>query len=431
MKNKRLVFYAIIFILILTFSGCTSYTEPDDKKDSLEKFHVNEWGVFIKSYDCKDSDILTYPTDFSLVRKAVIYFHQLIDEKRVNVEIKNIRNATVIPTSDSENISIVNISENRILWNVTVVDEKIKTIEDNYLNYLFYEGDINFDTKVLASITKNKNNIEYYVKNSESYDISNVFLIFGNTYLMNNTDDDFIECVYFGDLSSNEEKTILNDKTENIYSKEKTKDEIKDNLISLSLTENESSDLIDYWKEWWFTPTSNKNYTLYSRLIYTIPQNIYDTLLPISIIPEPYKINRLGLVSITELPYDTNYSNNFISSVVTGTGMFSFHYDVDIIDVSEIEIHVTNPDGVKDEIRNLENGSKVELNDGYFRWIDEVENGIFGDGNDHIDVYNNDGLIAGEWNVKVIEKSKDEVLYSSFVTIGSTDKENGPGVYVG
>jgi len=437
MRKKIFVLLTVLIMSILVLSGCTNNTEQNNKKNSLEMFYINEWGVFIKSYDCADSNVLNTPSELTLVRKPVIYFHSITNETRIDIEINNIRNTTLIPTKDSENITNLEIFDDKILWNVTIENDKIKTFDykegENvfykYLDYLFYEGDTSFNTEILAGITKNKNNIEYYVKNSESYEISNVFLIFGNTFLTNTNDDDFIECVYFGDLKSGEQKTIFNENDENIYSTKNTIDKIKDTLISSSLTEDEAEDLLNYWQDWWFNPSFDENYTLYSRLIYIIPENIYNNLLPISFSPEPENMNRVGIFTITDLGYDTNYSNDVIYSTITGTGIFSFYYNVETIDVSELEIHIINPNGMKDEIKNLESGSKIELTDGFFRWIDKVENGLFGDGNDHIDVYNNDGLIAGEWNVQVIQKLTGEVLYNNSVTIDITF--DGPGVYIG
>jgi hypothetical protein len=77
--------------------------------------------------------------------------------------------------------------------------------------------------------------------------------------------------------------------------------EILLSLINQGLTEKEAQDLIDYWKRIWFYPT---NFGSYAQMIYTIPQEIYDELLPINIIPMPEIMNRVGLFFITDIPID-------------------------------------------------------------------------------------------------------------------------------
>ena len=56
---------------------------------------------------------------------------------------------------------------------------------------------------------------------------------------------------------------------------------------------------IDYWEEWWFYPT---NLWDYSRILYMVPQTIYDQLFPIEIHPAPESIKRVGIITITDLP---------------------------------------------------------------------------------------------------------------------------------
>ncbi len=258
-----------------------------------DKFDVHEWGVFVKGYDCNLTDILTESPPTIYGRKPVIYFHSLINNTNVCVKINSIKNASVIPDATLEN--------NQIIWETTVENDLITLPNGTNYSYLFYEGETNFTTNIVAEITNIQSKdlkVTFHVKNLESYSISNIYLIFGYPMGIDNYQIHIggMTYIYIEKLAPNEEKTItvplkegLSYETENLFL----------SLIENGLTSKEAEELIDYWEEWWFYPT---NLGVYSRILYMVPQTIYDQLFPIEINPAPESIKRVGIITITDLP---------------------------------------------------------------------------------------------------------------------------------
>jgi hypothetical protein len=282
---KKVIFAVCIAVLLFTivFSGCF--------EEYGKEFEIHEWGVFVKGYDCDDVSLLVESPELMFVRKPVIYFHFLENATNVKVDVRSINNATVIPdaTKDGTGIS----------WDVTVKNNQIVMPNGTEYPNLFYEGEIICPTSVIANITNNVENVTYYVKNMENYTISNVFVIYGELGHFVPINSSRFDCVYFGDLIPGEEKTIVNTSSEQLFNTTKAKNTIRDKLMLDGLTLDEADELIDYWEAWWFYPT---NYGAFTRVIYSIPQSVYDRLLPLSITPQPEIIKRVGIFTITDIP---------------------------------------------------------------------------------------------------------------------------------
>jgi hypothetical protein len=274
----------VFFLLVVTFSGCVEEPLPSE----TEKFEVHEWGVFLKGYNCNNTSVATKSPDLLYVRKPVIYFHSVENSTMISVEVHSLRNATTIPNATIEN--------NQILWNVTVENNSIIAPDGTTYPYLFYEGEITCPSTIVANRTVSGENTTYYLKNNADYTISNVFYIYGSfgDYLI--TADDWIECVYFEELIPGEEKTIINTSSDNVFNSTESKNIIRDALLLNGLTLTEANELITYWESYWFTPT---NYGSSERVIYTIPESVYDTFLPLQITPQPESIKRVGIFTIT------------------------------------------------------------------------------------------------------------------------------------
>jgi len=283
MKGKLLSVLIAVLLLTVAFSGCF---EEEDKE-----FGIHEWGTFVKGYNCNDTSVLTESPPLMLVRKPVIYFHNLENKTDVTVEVSSIKNTTVIPDATK--------GVNGISWDVTVKNNLIVMPNGTEYPNLFYEGEINCPTSVIVNITNNVENVTYYVKNMENYTISNVFVIYGELGYFVPINFSRFDCVYFGDLNPGEEKTIVNTSSEQLFNTTKAKNTIRDKLASDGLTLDEANELIDYWDNWWFYPT---NYGAFTRLIYSIPQSVYDRLLPLLITPQPETIKRVGIFTITDIP---------------------------------------------------------------------------------------------------------------------------------
>jgi len=240
-----------------------------------------------------------------VVLKPVIYFHTQEKITNIFIEINSIRNATVIPNTTIDNTSI--------LWNVTVesnstiyvketynpyLNETYDPYREKYYPYLFYEGIITCSPNIIANVTTDGVNVTFYVKNMENYTITDIYFIFGNYF----TGESIYGPSHYGktyiqidQLESEEEKTITvalkNDSYYNFSG-------FTSVLIEKGLTEIEAKELVDYWKDWWFYP----GYYTFSRLIYIIPQSVYDELLPLSISPAPNSTKRIGVFTIDEIP---------------------------------------------------------------------------------------------------------------------------------
>jgi len=260
---------------------------------NYEKFDVHEWGVFVKGYDCNLTDILTKSPHTIYGRKPVIYFHSLINKTNVFVKIDTITNASVIPEATTKN--------NQIIWHTTVENDMITLPNGTKYPYLFYEGETNFTTNVVAEITdiQIKNlKLTFHIKNLENYSISNIYVIFGyptGIYEYHYSASG-MTYIYIEKLDPNEEKNTTVSLKEGIsYETEK----LFISLIENGLSETEAQELIDYWQEWWFYPS---NMWVYSRILYIVPQTIYDQLFPIEINPVPESIKRVGIITITDLP---------------------------------------------------------------------------------------------------------------------------------
>lgn len=272
----------ILFGIII--SGCLEET-------TKSKFEVHEWGVFAKGYDCNATSVLTRAPPTYGVLKPVIYFHSLKDRTNVEVKVDSIKNATVIPNAT--------IGNNQILWNVIVENNTVIGQNGAQKPYLFYEGEITYPQTVVTGIAVNGTTVTFYVKNIADYAISDVYFIYG--YPTGKPPYTFmsprgITYIQIDKLEKNEEKMVItqltNDSSYNVS-------KLLLSLIEKGLTTQEAQEMIDYWTTYWFYPTNVGNYT---RLLYIVPQSVYDQLLPLSITPTPDVIKRVGLFTITDIP---------------------------------------------------------------------------------------------------------------------------------
>ncbi len=258
---------------------------------NIEAFDIHEWGVFVKGYNCNETFLLSESPPIVYVRKPVIYFHSLINKTNILIEISSISNASVIPDA--------RLGNNQIIWDVPVKDDIISLPNGTLYPYLFYEGKTNFSTNILLNITTFEEKVTFYVKNQENYAITNIYLIYG--YPTGTPDYVYrgMTYVYIDKLEMDEEKSITMSIKENItYDTE----ELFVSLVEKGLTSEEALELINYWEEWWFYPS---NLGTYTRMIYMIPQSVYDKILPLKVIPEPASINRIGLFVLTNIPVNT------------------------------------------------------------------------------------------------------------------------------
>jgi hypothetical protein len=288
MKKNIIIVGMCLLIVTIICSGCTEQS-PLIK---TEAFEVHEWGMFLKEYTCNNSSVLTYsPTAQYNVLKPVIYFHSLKNSTNITVTISSIKNATVIPNATLKN--------NQIIWNVLVKNDTITSGNGTTHPYLFYEGMINCSSAITSNISKQSNSTIYSLTNTANYTLGTVFYIYGNFGDYMTSTDDYVECAYFGDLQPGEGRTVVNTSTENIYNGTETLRIIHDSLLTKGLTEPEAQGMLAYWSPYWFSPTNFGNIGTFERVIYFIPQSVYDILLPLSVSPQPTNIVRVGMFTVT------------------------------------------------------------------------------------------------------------------------------------
>lgn len=358
-------FVIIIMILsIVTLSGCIELSNDKDTFSGnlfLSGFEVHEWGVFFKEYDSNISYLLNPDANFDdsyvppfieppvvYPLKPVIYFHYENNISYVTVEVEISEDLVTIP-----NATIVG---DKIQWTFALENNSVVFDNDSVFDYLFYEGRVDSDQNLNAFVMANYSNVTFYIKNTADYPISNIFFTHCHPYNLpygtgdilpsiqdiitsesnsdSDSNDDSISYfpyerdiiitpywyppliarnyVYIEQLNPGESILITKPRTYNSdcfnYSL------IRNVLKNTGLTEKETDELMDYWEDIWFEPQIifDKEKLQWkqdlfingdsAQILYMIPQNQYDRLLPINIIPAPDVIKRVGLYYVTGIP---------------------------------------------------------------------------------------------------------------------------------
>ena len=287
-------------------------------------------------------------------------------------------------------------------------------------SYLFYEGEIDYKSNATANVTPLVNYNQYIVKNSEKYSLSNLYFIYGyNNFL--SPENNFLNICSFGQMIPGAIELTFDSRFDKLKTVAQTKEELIDELISRNLTEDAANDFISYWRDWWFNPTNNGYFT---RIIYFIPERVYDELLPIRFSPEPKYIDRVGIITITDVPIINDYNGitMWVTSMIKlGTSSFLYFIDGDTIDISDVDIIIKNPNPNNDTdlLTTHENNTFTDITDGRIKWVDKNDDGLMGD-NDEIMVYKYGGFILGEWKITLIQRSTSRILLYTTIEINNT-----------
>jgi len=322
--------FVMIILPILFLSGCIEF------QDNESSFEVHEWGVFLHNYDSNIASFVTNPPPIPICfDKPVIYFH--CDESLTNVSVEVDINGDILVT-----IPDANITENGIGWVVDIVNNSVIAPDGASYDYLFYEGQMNISQGIVAYVDDGEN-ITFYVKNICNYPIYDVFFIYGYTHFFpsqksyDENGEYYVKTLeYVGTvkhlikidkLDSGEAKKTVMSKCNNctIYTKE-----VLNCLIDQGLTEEEAQEMFDYWEFEWFN--TNDFFGDFSKIIYTIPQKIYDELLPINITPKPEKIKRVGLFYVKDIPIINDLSDikNELINVKTDKNLYHQSEDINV-----------------------------------------------------------------------------------------------------
>jgi hypothetical protein len=307
----------ILIIPVLFLSGCIEF------QNNQSSFEVHEWGVFMHNYDSKVASFVTNPPSLPVYYdKPVIYFH--CDEDLTNVNVEVDINGDILVT-----IPDANITENGIGWIVDIINNSVIAPNGTSYDYLFYEGQMNISQGVISYVLVNDENVTFYVKNIADYTISDVFFVYGKPYdagmaywfYRYHTAFCYIESLKTGEekiMTSNfldEPRSFVSTYHNNISSCFNNNVSLAENFIQLlinqGLTRDESIEFFEYWFDEWFkTGGYRVRVNEYSSLIYTIPQEIYDNLLPININPKPDAIKRVGVFYVRGIPIIKDFSDN-------------------------------------------------------------------------------------------------------------------------
>ncbi len=310
--KKYLLILSIMGILLI--SGCTI--------NNTGKFEVHEWGVFLQEYGNTTTFSLTQSPEIVYVKKPVIYFHG-VGESDVSVTIKNITIEKMIPTG--------NPNEDGLTWDVKVVDDEILVPNGTKYEHLFYEGVIKMDSPVIANVTYTYGAPDIHIKNMREYTLTDVIFVYADYGDYLTGEDDWIKILYFDRIEphtavSTEYGEEINNKTAiNI---------IYDKCLAAGLNDAEINELIEHWNKYWFSPS---NYGIHTRLISFIPQDVYDTVLPMSISPEPDSIKRVGILTLVDIPVVNRPPLENLTVNVTLD-----RYNVSLNETVNISVSVTN-----------------------------------------------------------------------------------------
>jgi hypothetical protein len=301
-NNTVAVIGLFVVVIILTsafFSGCL--TSDKQNNEIIPGFIVNEWGVYCQYYNSKYVSALGEPLpqepwDPGVERKPVIYFHN--DEDLSNVHVEVHFNGTALVTIPSAALFNGGLS-----WDVDIVNNTVIAPNGTVYPYLFYECSLSNPQGILAHILRHDNNVTFFIENIANYPISDVFFIYGCPATHSNATTKFYNrtYIYIDSLESGENTTV------SVPLQDESLLNTSQLLVSLKhhgLTEQETQELLDFWTATWFTkndyPFSNNG--SFANIIYMIPEDIYDAMLPISITPQPMILNRVGLFFITGIP---------------------------------------------------------------------------------------------------------------------------------
>jgi hypothetical protein len=293
-KNMMIMTLLIIATIVIgaVITGCVTLSSQDG---ILAGFEVHEWGVFCQEYNSNIVNVVTNPFEGPVfVKKPVIYFHY--DENISNVVIEVNFNGDILVT-----IPDAITTDGGIGWTIDIVNNSVVAPNGTVYDYLFYECQINVSQGIIAYVVDDGVNVTFYLKNVADYRISDIFFIYGYSTNVSMWQRG-LTYVYIDTLESGEETSMtvpLND-----YASYETSG-IFNSLIERGLTDKEAMDLIEYWEQMWFYPT---NLGSYAQILYTMPKEIYDDLLQISINPQPEIIERVGLFFVTGIPINSTHS---------------------------------------------------------------------------------------------------------------------------
>jgi len=293
--NKNMTIMTLVTIAtVLAGAIITGCIVSSSQRGMLPGFEVHEWGVFCQEYNSNIVNVVTNPLEGPVfAKKPVIYFHY--DENISDVVVEVNFNGDILVT-----IPDATATDGGIGWTIDIVNNSVVAPNGKVYDYLFYECQINVSQGIIAYIVDDGINVTFYLKNVADYRISDIFFIYGYSTNVSMWQRG-LTYVYIDTLESGEETSMTVPLNDNVSYETS---EMFNSLIEKGLTDKEAMDLIEYWEQMWFYPT---NLGSYAQIVYTMPEEKYDELLPIFINPQPESIERIGLFFITGIPINSSH----------------------------------------------------------------------------------------------------------------------------
>lgn len=277
--------------------------EPYPSKES--SFEVFEWGVMLGCY----SDNIYYntsrPVQITIVKQPVIYVHSSDDMiLNVKVEFKTGKPEETYPKveSDGKIIQWNNVYAHskhdvqkrvykeddwdlvplkEIIGILNNVDSKCLEFNDVHSKFLFYEGEMEFENRVLVDFNTDLGAV--LLVNNFDFTIYNVTV---TKQLGNFINPEYVMC-HIDSMVAGERLAFRYENTRDVWTED---------LINLGFSQMEA----ESFARLWVTPfTQRTNQGGWANLIYRLPESEVEKLITLEIDPKPELIRRVLYTMIT------------------------------------------------------------------------------------------------------------------------------------
>ena len=280
----------------------------DIPKDSISgaDYEVHEWGVMVGCANDKTFFNTSRPEIQTVIKQPVVYIHS---NNRAPFSLKVSFNTgkptSVYPGTDINNniTEWKNVQFEQVNKSVPIqadldtnklrpLKEIINTLNDvdadrlvynsTSSNFLFYEGEMDFENKIEATFDAAKGEVTF--KNNFPFDVNNV--------VYSSATGDFMHPNYIcgkADIVKSNETVVI--KLDKIEPGNWTKD-----LTSLGFSDREANSFSRLWEGPFLEKTNQANW---SNLIYRIPQEQLEKMISLEFVPAPKKVIRALYILIS------------------------------------------------------------------------------------------------------------------------------------
>lgn len=262
-------------------------------------YEAYEWGVMAGCYGKPEFFNTSRPEQMMFVKLPVIYIHsdeEFTFDLKVNFKYGKPtdtypKTCMIDPLLEWKNVKVIqgdieeNIYKSRSKEFVPLesIIEPLNNVDAPWLNcnntnakFLFYEGEMNFDNKVIVDFNTDMG--EVMIKNNFEYTIYNV--------VVTSQKGDFIHPEY---VMCRVESLAPGEAVGLKFSAQEYDTWLKD-MMELGFTEKESKSFDLLWKSVFLSRTNTGGW---ANLIYRLPQEVVDEMIPLEFKPQPKKVTRV------------------------------------------------------------------------------------------------------------------------------------------